>query len=157
VTQDDKTIEDLERDRRQDKKVDRRDAAGVVREKRPPALRWWPPKAAHIVSDRRLGHLETELEQLTMNAWRALQRVRTAHLANELAQLGRDLRSGNTIAGPPAPIRPKPGAVPANDRLWPDNRNGAQGVQGNQRYSQTTEIDRYCSTAVASAPVGEAR
>src|SRR5476649_1495228 len=30
------------------------------------------------------------------------------------------------VARLPAPIRPKPSAVPANDRLWPDNRNGAK-------------------------------
>jgi hypothetical protein len=34
--------------------------------------------------------------------------VRAAHLANERAQLSRDLRSANTVAGSPAPIRPKP-------------------------------------------------
>ena len=49
---DDKTIEDLERDRWQDKKVDRRDAVGMVAEKRAPALRPWPRVAAHIPSDR---------------------------------------------------------------------------------------------------------
>src|SRR5471032_2313692 len=30
------------------------------------------------------------------------------------------------VARPPTPIRPKPSAVPANDRLWPDNRNCAK-------------------------------
>src|ERR1700760_3835162 len=38
-------------------------------------------------------------------------------------QLSRDLRSANPVAGPPAPIRPKPSTVPANDGLRPDNRN----------------------------------
>ena len=37
---DDKTIEDPERDRRKDKKVDRCDAVGMVAQKRAPALRW---------------------------------------------------------------------------------------------------------------------
>ena len=68
---DDKTIENLERDRWQDKEVDRRDAVGMVAQKRPPALRRWPRVAAHIPSDRRLGDLEAELEQLTMNVWGA--------------------------------------------------------------------------------------
>ena len=81
---DDKTIEDLERDRWQDKKIDRRDAVGMVAQKRAPALRRWPRATAHIPSDRRLSDLEAELEQLTMNAWSAPQRVRTAHLANEV-------------------------------------------------------------------------
>ena len=66
---DDKTIEDLERDRWQDKKVDRRDAVGMVAQKRPPALRRWPRVAAHIPGDCRLRDLETELEQFTMNVW----------------------------------------------------------------------------------------
>ena len=37
-----------------------------------------------------------------------------------------DQRSTNTVARPPAPIRPKPTAVPANDRFRPHNRNRAQ-------------------------------
>jgi hypothetical protein len=105
----------LECDRRQDKEIDRRDAVDVIAEKRPPALRRRPRVAAHVPSDRRLGDLEAELEQLTMNTRRAPKCVRTAHLANERAQLSRDLRSANTVAGSPAPIRPKPSTVPAND------------------------------------------
>src|SRR5664279_4404506 len=104
---DDKTIEDSERDRRKDKKVDRRDAVDMVAQKRAPTLRWWPRRAAHIPSDCRLNDLEAELEQFPMNAWRAPERVRAAHLANERAQLSRGLRSANTVARSPAPIRSK--------------------------------------------------
>ena len=57
VAHNDKTIQNLECD--------------VIAEKRPPALRRWPRVAAHVPSDRRLGDLEAELEQLTMNARRA--------------------------------------------------------------------------------------
>ena len=53
--------------------------------------------AAHVPSDRRLGDLEAELEQLTMNTRRAPKCVRTAHLANERAQPSRDLLSANTV------------------------------------------------------------
>src|ERR1035437_4064750 len=98
VSYDNKTTENLERDRRQDKKIDRCDAVGMVAEKRPPTLRRWQPAAAHIPSDRRLGDLEAELEQFTMDAWCAPERVRAAHLANERAQLTRDLRFANTVA-----------------------------------------------------------
>ena len=123
---DDKTIEDPERDRWQDKKVDRRDTVGMVAQKRAPTLRWWPRVAAHIPSNRRLSDLEAELEQFTMNVWGAPERVRPAHLANERAQLSRDLRPANMVVRSPAPIRSKPSAVPANDRLRPDNRNRAK-------------------------------
>src|SRR5665213_1718429 len=98
----------------------------MVGEKRTPALRWLPRVAAHIPSDCRLCDLEAELEQFTMNAWGAPKRVRPAHLANERAQLSRDLRSANMVARSPAPIRSKTSAVPANDRLRPDNRNRAK-------------------------------
>src|SRR5215203_4731272 len=136
----DKTIEGLERDRRQDKEIDRRDLAGMIPEKRSPALGRWPPAAAHISSDRRLGDVETELEQLTMNAWGAPQRIRAAHLANERTQLGRNLRSANRVARSPAPIRPKPSAVPTNDRLRSNNRDrakhrGEQPIKPNEQKS----------------------
>src|ERR1035441_8524934 len=98
----------------------------MVAEKRPPALRRWQPAAAHIPSNRRLGDLKAELEQFPMNAWCAPERVRAAHLANELAQLSRDLRSANTVARSPAPIHSKPSSVPANDGFRPDNRNRAK-------------------------------
>jgi hypothetical protein len=53
MADDDETIKDLERDRRQDKEIDRRDAVGMVPEKRPPALRRWPPAAIHIPGAQR--------------------------------------------------------------------------------------------------------
>jgi hypothetical protein len=84
----------------------RRDAVDMIAEKRPQAVRRWPRVATHVPSDRRLGDLEAELEQLTMNTRRAPKCVRTAHLTNERAQLSRDLRSANTVAGLPAPISP---------------------------------------------------
>jgi hypothetical protein len=123
VAHNDKTIQNLESDCRQDKEVDRRDAVDVIAEKRPPALRRWPRVAAHVPSDCRLGDLEAELEQLAMNTWHAPKCARTAHLADERTQLSRDLRSANMVAGSPAPIRPKPSTVPANDGLRPDNRD----------------------------------
>src|SRR5450631_1139328 len=126
MSYDDKAIEDPECDRWKDKKVDRRDAVGMVAQKRAPALRWWPRLAAHIPSDCRLSDIEAELEQLTMNVWGAPERVRPAYLANERAQFSRDLRPADMVARSPAPIRSKSSTVPANDGFWPDNRNRAK-------------------------------
>jgi hypothetical protein len=64
---DDKTVENPEGDCWKDKKVDRRDAVGMVAQKRVPALRWWPRVAAHIPRDCRLSDLKAELEQFTVN------------------------------------------------------------------------------------------
>ncbi len=99
VAHNDKTIQNFEGDRRQDKEVDRRDAVDVIAEKRPPALRRWPRVAAHVPSDRRLGDLEAELEQLTMNTRRAPKCVRTAHLANERGCLWMVRACGYAIDG----------------------------------------------------------
>ena len=71
---DDKTIENPERDRWKDKKVDRRNAIRMIAQKRAPALRRWQLAAAHISSNRRLSYLEAELEQFTMNVWGAPER-----------------------------------------------------------------------------------
>ena len=98
MSYDDKAIENPERDRWKDKQVDRRDAVGMIAQKRPPALRRWQPAAAHIPSNRRLSDLEAELKQFAMKVWGAPERVRPAHFANERAQLSRDLRSANMVA-----------------------------------------------------------
>jgi hypothetical protein len=97
---DDKTIEDMEHDRWKNKEINRHDAVGMIAEKRSPALRRWPPTAAHILSNRRLSDLESELEQFTMNVLGTPECVRAAHLANERAQFSGDLRSANTAARP---------------------------------------------------------
>ena len=85
MPKDDKTIEDLERDRRQNKKVARRDAVDMDVQKRSPALRRRSRAAAHIPSNRRLSDLEAKVEQFAMTVRRAPEWVRTAHLTNELA------------------------------------------------------------------------
>ena len=100
--------------------------------------------AAHISSDCRLSDLEAELEQFTVNVRGAPERVRPAHLANERAQLSRDLRSANMVARSPAPIRPKPSAVLANDCCRPDNRNRAKDGGETSDKAKQTENDRYC-------------
>jgi hypothetical protein len=94
---------------------------------------------------RRLSDIEAELEQFTMDAWCAPERVRPAHLANERTQLSRDLRSASMVARSPASIRSKPSAVPAdkgvrlndrqsiaNSREQPIETNKYQSVDGTE-------------------------
>jgi len=70
--------------------------------------------------------LEADLKQFSVTARRAPQRVRAANLANERAQLSRDLRSSDRVSRSPAPVRPKANPVPADDRFRSDDRNRAQ-------------------------------
>src|SRR5262249_2671893 len=77
-------------------------------------------------SDRRLRDRETELEQFTMNVWCTPEVICTAHRADETAQLGRDSRPANRLAGPLAPVRLEPRAMPADDRLRAENCKRAE-------------------------------
>src|SRR5258708_3372677 len=52
-------------------KIDRRDSVCMVAQECPPSLRWRASAPDHVFGDRRLGDLEPELEQFTMDAWRA--------------------------------------------------------------------------------------
>src|SRR5262245_26879535 len=61
-----------------------------------------------------------------MDVWCTPEMICTAHRADEIAQLGRDSRPANRFAGPPAPVRLEPRAMPADDRLWAENCNRAE-------------------------------
>ena len=89
-----RAIKGLERDCRQGKQVDCCDAIGMVAEKRPPALRWWPPAAAHILSDCRLSDLEAKLERFDHQG-ASLPRLFAASMPNRIFGTQRYLGSYN--------------------------------------------------------------
>ena len=64
-------IEQSKRERWDDEEVHRCDAIGVIAQKSPPSLRRRLSAFRHIFSDRSLPDLDPELEELSMNAWRA--------------------------------------------------------------------------------------
>jgi len=106
VIEDDQHIEEAETDRRHHEQIHRSDTGGVVAQKGLPALVRRLVSSRHVLGYRRLGDLDTKLEQLAMNARRAPQWIGTAHLADEAAQLAR--------------------AVPSHHRLGLDDHNGVQ-------------------------------
>src|SRR5262245_31855828 len=61
-----------------------------------------------------------------MDVWCTPEVICTAHRADETAQLGRDSRPANRLAGPLAPVRLEPRAMPADDRLWAEHCNRAE-------------------------------
>src|SRR5262245_43745069 len=110
---------------------DRRDGVCMVAQECPPSLRWGPSAPDHVFGHRRLGDLKPEFEQFTMDARGAPQWVLLAHALNEFAQLTANSRPSWPTARFPAPIGPKPCAMPAQDRVglndagqteqaWPD-------------------------------------
>ena len=89
------------------------------------------PVPDHVLGDRRLGDLEPELQQFTMDARRAPQWILLAHPSDEFAQLRFDFGPARLTAGFPAPIGPKPRSMPPQDcirlndtgqdrQAWPD-------------------------------------
>src|SRR5438034_1207422 len=80
-------------------------------------LRWRPSAPNHVLGDRRLGDLEPELEQFTVDAWGAPQWVLLAHPLDEFAQLTANSGPSWLTARFPAPIGPKPCSMPPQDRV----------------------------------------
>jgi catechol 2,3-dioxygenase-like lactoylglutathione lyase family enzyme len=68
VAQYEKRKQALERQGWNHAKIDRRDGVCMVAQECPPSLRWRPSVPDHVFEDRRLGDLEPELEQFTMDA-----------------------------------------------------------------------------------------
>ena len=79
-------IEQLETDGRYDKHVDGTDIRGVIAQEGFPALRRGPASSDHVLGDSRLGDVEPELEEFSMNTRRAPQWICPAHLGDERAQ-----------------------------------------------------------------------
>ena len=62
-----------------------REVLGVVREKCPPGLRGRFAVSGHVFGDGCLRELDSDLQQLTVNARSAPARIAKAHLADEIA------------------------------------------------------------------------
>ena len=87
VPQDPKSIQQPKRDRRDDEQAYRCNAVGMIAKERLPALWRGPPSLRHVFCNCGLADIDPELEQFAVNPWRSPQRIRTAHLENELANV----------------------------------------------------------------------
>src|SRR2546430_2368118 len=117
VAQHEKRKQALERQGWNHAEIDRRDSGRVVAQECPPSLRWRPAAPDHVFGDRRLGDLEPEFEQFTMDARGAPQWVLLAHPLDEFAQLMANSGPPWPSARFPAPIGPKPGSMPPQNRV----------------------------------------
>src|SRR6266540_3266366 len=74
-----------------------------------------PPN--HVLGDGRLGDFEPKLQQFTMNTRRAPKWILLAHPPNEFAQLTANFWPASATVRFPAPIGPKPRAMPPQERV----------------------------------------
>ena len=79
VRQNAEDVQNLEADRRDGEEVHGHRGCEVILQERAPRLRPWPSAAAHVLADGGLANVNPEFEQLTVDAWRAPQRVLSAH------------------------------------------------------------------------------
>ena len=61
----------------------------MVQEDRSPALRRWAPMSGHVLGNRSLADIDAELEEFSMNARSAPERICQAHLADQLPEISR--------------------------------------------------------------------
>src|SRR5258708_38653134 len=90
VTQNKKGKQPLEGQGRNHAEINRSNSVRVVAQKCPPVLGWRSSASDHVLGDCGLGDFEPKLEQFTMDAWAAPQRVLLAHPSDQIAQLTLD-------------------------------------------------------------------
>src|SRR5260221_8780280 len=126
MLQDQKSIQQPKRDRRDYEQIHRGDAVGMIAQKGLPALRRWPPSPRHVFCHGGLPDIDAKLEQFAVDPRGSPERVGDAHVANELANVRRCLRPSTARSRLPAPIGSEPSAVPADHRLRLENFQGVQ-------------------------------
>src|SRR5213592_2474410 len=104
----------------------------MIAQKGLPALRWWLPSPRHVFCHGGLPDIDAKLEQFAVDPRCSPQRVRDAHVTNELANVRRCLWSATARSGFPAPVGSESGAVPADYRLRLEN---FQRVQYSRRHT----------------------
>src|SRR5208282_1383976 len=62
-----------------------------------PALGWRPPMFCHVLGNRGLPDINSQLEKFTMDPWCAPQRICDTHIANELSDFTGRLRPATTL------------------------------------------------------------
>ena len=87
VTQDQQTVEQPERDRRDHEQIHRRDAVSMITKKGPPALGRRSPPSRHLFCNGRLADLDSKLEEFSVDPRCAPQWVGDAHVPNELTNI----------------------------------------------------------------------
>ena len=126
VPQDQQSVQQPKRDRRDQEQIHRCDTVGMIAQEGLPALRRRLPSPGHVLRNCSLSDIDAELEQLAVYPRRSPKRICDAHLANEAANVRCCLRPTSVRSGLPAPMGPETCAMPAQQRLRPDDLQSFQ-------------------------------
>src|SRR5262245_19312528 len=110
---DNKAIEQIEANGRNNEQVHGGDVRRVVTQESVPSLRGRAASLDHVLRDAGLSDFEAELEQLAMDARRSPQRIFRAHPPDQRAQIRGDPRPASKGAGFPTPVPAKASPVPS--------------------------------------------
>ena len=118
----DENEEDAEAGGRHGEEIDRDQVEEVVGEERPPGLRGPEAALRHEPGDGALGNLDAKLEELSVDARGAPQRIRGGHLPDQGGDLGVEGRApSGWAAREPGPVLAEAAALPAQDSVGRDD------------------------------------
>src|SRR5881392_1048534 len=106
----------------------------MVPEERSPALRRWAPMSGHVLGNRSLADIDAELEELSMDARSAPERICQAHLADQLSNFEAHLGPAGSSSRLPAPEGAECSTMPSYDRIGRTIVTASRTV-GASRYS----------------------
>src|SRR5258708_4106173 len=119
----------LQRNRRNHEQINRRNPLHMIAKEGLPSLQWPTPPPYHVDGNRGLGDRDAEFEKFAVNLGRAPQRVLKTHSSDQVAHLSGDPQSAPRRAGFPSPVAGKTLAMPAHDRLRPDDAQGIKNAR----------------------------
>ena len=82
----------------------------------------------HVLGDRGLAEVISELQQLAMDTRRTPEWVFKRYPADHRSHLDRNLGSASSRIAPPTPVKPPTGSVPTNDGVGLDDGQVAAPV-----------------------------
>src|SRR5215471_19695835 len=121
----DEDEQNLEPDRVYREEVDRNELGYMIGEERSPRLGWRLGMADHVFGDGRLGNLNAQFQEFSVNSRRSPGCVITTHGSNQIASFFRNTgTSRSAVANFPGPVPLKSLTMPADDGFRFDNDQG---------------------------------
>src|SRR5881398_128356 len=101
----------------------------MIEKKRSPALRGRAPSSGHVLGNRGLVYIDSELEKLSMDARSAPEGICQAHFADQLPNFERHLRPADSSSRLPAPEQAETSPMPAQNGVGLDDREDIQNTR----------------------------
>jgi len=125
VGEHDEDEEDAEPSGGHGEEIDRNQVPDVIGQKRPPGLRGRAAPLREQPRDGAFGHMDAELQELTMDSRGAPERVRGGQACNEGLDLGGDGRATpDRPGGEPGPVRAEAAPLPSQDGVGSHDHEG---------------------------------